>query len=42
MKTTDRIALAALSFFLWIVIPAFALFLILDRWFDRGGFWYFR
>ena len=42
MKTTDKIALARLSFVLWIVLPALALLLVLDRWFDRGGFWRFR
>ncbi|AMV30194.1 hypothetical protein VT84_37730 [Gemmata sp. SH-PL17] len=42
MKTTDKISLALLSFFVWIVLPALGLFLILDRWFDRGGFWHFR
>ncbi len=42
MKTTDKIALALLSFFLWIVLPALALLLALDRWFDRSGFWHFR
>ncbi len=42
MKTIDKISLAALSFFLWIVLPAVAVLLFLDRWFDRGGFWRFR
>jgi hypothetical protein len=41
-EVQDKVTVAAGSFLLWIVTPAMVLLFFIVRWFDAGGFWYFR